>query len=252
MKQKGGIYLIKNKFNGKEYYGQGIRVEKRMNESHRSCDAIDRAIKKYGKENFDRKIVLYCEEWELERYEMTCIKVFHSHISEGGYNISLGGDAPMRGRKHRPESIELMCKINAGENNPRYGVPVSKESRDKMSKSRTGEKNGMFGRSGESAPAYGRIHSDEWKRNMSEKLSGKNNPIFGRKSSNSSSPYFGVMRLKGKMEEILKKCWFAGIKQGGKMKKIGSFYEELDAARAYDKYIIEHNLPNPLNFPNEK
>jgi hypothetical protein len=49
--------------------------------------------------------------------------------------------------------------------------------------------------------------------------------------------------------------FYAGIGVGGRdnQKKIhlGSFDTPEEAARMYDAYVIENNLPNPLNFPEE-
>lgn len=145
-------------------------------------------------------------------------------------------------RNPTDETRKLMSSLNSGKNNPRYGVPVSEESRRKMGESRRGERNGMYGIR---SPAYGTKHTEEWKRLMSNKLSGINNPQFGKKLPNASSLYFGVIKIK----TCKIKIWHAGLKQHGKQVRIGSFKSELDAAHAYDKYVIENNLPNPLNFP---
>ena len=55
------------------------------------------------------------------------------------------------GRKHKPETLELMSQNNAGSNNPRYGVEVSEETRKRISES-----------------GKGRKHSDDAKRKQSE------------------------------------------------------------------------------------
>ena len=101
MKEKiSGIYCIENMINGKKYIGRGFDVEKRMKRPHKECHYIYNSIKKYGKEKFKKYIILYCEKDELNYYEIECIRIFHSYVSENGYNISFGGSAPMEGRKH--------------------------------------------------------------------------------------------------------------------------------------------------------
>lgn len=225
-----GIYCIENKLNGKRYIGQGISVEKRVIQSHRECRIINDAIKKYKKENFLRYIVLYCNEWELERYEKECIKIFNSHVSEKGYNISFGGKSTMLGLHHSNETKEKMRKNQPsaiGEKNHFYGKHHSEESRKEMSKKRIGKK-----------------HSEEEKKKIGDSQIGINHHSFGKKQANSSSVYYGVWIHKtGKYFR-----WESFIRENKKQICIGRFKTEVDAALAYDKYVIEHNLPNPLNF----
>ncbi len=109
-----GIYVIENKETKQQYYGQGLDVEKRMWHDHRNCDYIYSTIKKYGEEMFTRKVFIYCEEWELDRLEIACIKIFHSHVSEGGYNISWGGSAPMKERHHTSVTKAIQSEKNKG------------------------------------------------------------------------------------------------------------------------------------------
>ena len=52
------IYLIANKINNKQYIGQTVNFKKRIKEhsygrNDNKNSLIDRAIKKYGKNNFD-------------------------------------------------------------------------------------------------------------------------------------------------------------------------------------------------------
>jgi len=206
-----GIYCIENLVNGKKYIGKGINVKNRMKRHHKESTALFRAIKKYGKENFKRYIILYCEIEELTYYETGCIKIYHSHVSEGrGYNISWGGDSPMLGRNHSEESIEKIKKNHAdvsGENHP------------------------MFGKRGEDSPLFGKPRSDETKKKISLTL-------IGKKRSNASSKYFGISKLE--------KGW--RIDAG---KYVGCSKDEIEAAKTYDKYVIENNLPHPLNFPKD-
>ena len=70
---------------------------------------------------------------------------------------------------------------------------------------------------------------------------GKGNPMFGKKKKNVTSLFYGVRKIKGKWVSV-----FSIVK--GKQKWIGTFKTEVDAAIAYDKYIIENKLDRPLNF----
>lgn len=88
------IYKVTNKLNGKIYIGQKSYVgEPSMENYYGGGVEIKRAVKKYGRENFDREI-LYSrirdqatadsmEMWTIEKYDSTNPKI--------GYNISKGG-----------------------------------------------------------------------------------------------------------------------------------------------------------------
>lgn len=66
-----GIYKITNKINHKIYIGQSVRVEIRLQEHcYPSANGIiDKAIKKYGKDNFSFDIVEECSVAELNSRE---------------------------------------------------------------------------------------------------------------------------------------------------------------------------------------
>lgn len=55
-----------------------------------------------------------------------------------------------------------------------------------------------------------------------------------------NSKYKGVGKAKGRN-------WRAKIRKDGKEISIGNFLSEIEAAQAYDDFIIEHNLPNLSN-----
>lgn len=155
-----GIYIIENKINGKRYTGLGLDVEKRMWAHHKECKVIYDAIKKHGSENFKRYVVVYCEEWDALRLEIECIKVFHSHTSEWGYNVTWGGNAPMMGRNHSDKTRKQMS-VRSGENNPHYNRRNSPETIKIMSDCKLREKNYRWGtkKLGSSSLYFGVIKS---------------------------------------------------------------------------------------------
>jgi group I intron endonuclease len=223
-----GIYVITNKINNKEYYGKSVDVKNRMKRSHHDCPVIVNAIKKYGEENFDRHVIIYCEEWELARLEIACIKIFHSHVSEGGYNVTYGGEGS-KGFKHTKESLEKM----SGKNNHNYGKSWGKEQRKKASISHINM-------------------TDKTKRLISLNHfdnSGINHYRFGHKSEKTSSKYFGIRKNVSKYTE--QASWRVTFRENKKPIGLGTFKTELQAAMKYDEYIRKNNLPNPLNFPTE-
>ena len=65
----------------------------------------------------------------------------------------------------------------------------------------------------------------------------------GAKTSGSSSRYRGVGWHKAG------KKWTVQIRVDGKSKHIGSFSDEIVAARAYDAFVIAKKHNKPLNFP---
>jgi hypothetical protein len=61
--------------------------------------------------------------------------------------------------------------------------------------------------------------------------------------SQGASCYHGVSWRKNR------KKWEARTRHNGKIIYLGSFEVQADAARAYDNYVIHHNLQRKLNFP---
>ena len=99
----GLIYLTINLINQKIYVGQST-INKLSYVG--SGSAIRKAIKKYGKSNFNKVILrnnITCLE-ELNFWESYYIKLLKSNSSKIGYNITLGGDNG--GWKHTKESID--------------------------------------------------------------------------------------------------------------------------------------------------
>ena len=96
------IYLITNKINGKRYVGQTIRPLSERWKDH--CRANDNnyfhnAIRKYGKENFELKIIdAATNGLELDAKEIYWINKLNT-LFPHGYNLKQGGNVSMRGRK---------------------------------------------------------------------------------------------------------------------------------------------------------
>lgn len=106
---KKDIYLIRNKINGKGYVGQAIDYKDRFRShckpsSARDGSLIDRAIQKYGVENFTIEVL----ESQIENFnerEKYWIKQCGT-LKPNGYNIEEGGNVPptRRGTSH-PNSV---------------------------------------------------------------------------------------------------------------------------------------------------
>jgi group I intron endonuclease len=73
---------------------------------------------------------------------------------------------------------------------------------------------------------------------------GENHPNFGKKPNNSKSKYFGVNYTSNNNRDY----WRVRFRINNKMKSIGYFKTEEEAALAYNNYIIKNNLSKPLNI----
>jgi group I intron endonuclease len=153
-----GIYKLTHKESGKIYIGQSKHLKIRLNE-HRRCEKSDdkkgsqsvvrRAIKKYGFDNFEYDIILYCEEGEYMDLMETRLINFFNCLVPNGYNVRDGGNKVFISEEGR----KRISKANSGR-------IVTEEQRKKLSES--GKK------------AYlNNPRSEEWRKKLSEALKGK-------------------------------------------------------------------------------
>ena len=148
----GIIYKATCKINNKRYIGQTIRDLDERIKDHKNAaysnkkeySMFHRAIRKYGFENFIWEVICECDDLNLNIKEKEYIKLEKSHSSQGGYNLTWGGDNNFgaSGEFHwlnRREDREDWIKNNRiGENNPNYnnGEAISGEKHflNKMTK----------------------------------------------------------------------------------------------------------------------
>lgn len=146
------IYKIVNKINGKVYVGFTSKPQpiKRWIE-HISCSKLNpktklhKAIKKYGKDNFEFSVIYQSREKcdTLLHKEPYFIKEYNS-FSNSGYNMTCGGEGSL-GTKRIPwnkgktgiYSKETLEKLSKNAKNrkvsPRLGTKHSLKSKNKMS-----------------------------------------------------------------------------------------------------------------------
>lgn len=89
------IYLITNKLDGKKYVGKTVHsIEYRFKQHCQDSNNtyINQAIKVHGAENFEVSLLLQCNDSEWQYWESHFIQILHTHHTEGGYNLSKGGD----------------------------------------------------------------------------------------------------------------------------------------------------------------
>lgn len=168
----GYIYITENLINGKKYIGR--HVSKDFGDNYLGSGVIiSRAIKKYGKNNFKKKIlyVAYSKD-ELKFAEKLFIRARNAAKNLNYYNIADGED-PYAGYDEI-DKLLLSYKIKQGLANmsderkkqrlvkiskSQIGKKLSLETRKKISEKSKGSNNGF----------YGKRHSEEFKRKQSER-----------------------------------------------------------------------------------
>lgn len=254
-----GIYMIKNKNTGQLYIGQSIDIKKRwykhiMYGKYEYCHTyIDRAINKYGKDNFELIIIEEVPEDKLDEREKFWIEQYNAYKNKKHYNLTPGGDFnPMKveeivkkrsgenhyfhksngheptrgflGHHHTQETKDKLSKKFSGKNNPMYGKKHSLETRKKISQN-------LPDRSGKNNPRFGQHLSDETKNKISLANKGSNHPMYGKhhseevaekisKSQNTSGYYRVIKDYSDKYKQgfTYKYLYY----QNGKQKSISS------------------------------
>ena len=93
-----GIYMYKNRINGKIYIGQTVNVylRRRQHENptgqdrtHQFDSEFHRDMRKYGIENFEFSILEECSPKDLNEREIYWISKYET--TENGYNVKRGG-----------------------------------------------------------------------------------------------------------------------------------------------------------------
>lgn len=183
------VYKHTNKINNKIYIGiTSFTLEKRWanGNGYKSNEHFTQAINKYGQENFLHEVLYSCEtKEEACAKEIELIAKYHATDPDIGYNISLGGTAPMFGRKHSEENKLKFSQQRKGEKNAFYGRKHTEETKEKLRKANTGRK-----------------HTEEWKQQQSlrskewhkthdnpmkgdHRFAGENNPMYGIRGGDS-------------------------------------------------------------------
>lgn len=175
MKQSG-VYSIVNVVTGKTYVGSTMNLRLRKQRHFRELRKrihpnkfLQEDFDKFGEESFNFAVLEFCSDESLRKREYQWMKKLDT--INVGYNISLSTFCPMAGRAHtdetrakmrkahknrKPISEETRAKLKAAALERERlkklnGYEVSKETREKLSKS-----------------GKGRVVSEETKRKISE------------------------------------------------------------------------------------
>lgn len=165
------IYSHTNLINGKKYIGQTKYRDDPQRRWHygygyQGCEVFNKAIQKYGWDNFEHEILLDgLTREEANLYEESYIKLYHTCVMDEncwGYNLTYGGN----NRLISDATREKMRRISTE-------LWKSDEYRVKACRGRLGRKASPETREKLSASLKGRIITEEHRRKLSERKMGK-------------------------------------------------------------------------------
>ncbi len=188
------LYLITNRVNNKRYIGQTKGTLESRFKKHKADAlvamrgyALHAAIRKYGIENFEIKLLSKCQTLgEANHREAYYIRLFNT-LSPNGYNLKSGGD-------NAPMSEETKRKLSEGRKGERhhfFGKHFSDEHKKNLSLSQKGKR--------------GRSTSEETKRKQSESHKGK--PVSKEHREKLSKALMGVSHTEERKENIRLAFW---------------------------------------------
>lgn len=155
------LYLITNSVNNKRYIGQCnqakgyiTRFKEHISESTKNnvkrISVLHRAIKKYGSENFNVKLLLHdIPEKDIDKLESVWIQKFNTFYLNGfGYNMTYGGQG-VHGYKHTESTKHKLSLLNNKYSPSPEVIQKAKETK---------RKNNWY--------EYRKLHTD-WRKNLS-------------------------------------------------------------------------------------
>lgn len=206
----GYVYMTINLINGKRYIGQHQASKFEPDKYIGSGNYFRRAVRKYGKDNFDCKLLEECNsQEELDNCEEKWIKLYDAVSSDAFYNIDAGGKGAKKTSLHRQhlsdawtEERKLILSARvSGENNPSKRLDVRKKiSENNSSRRPENRKKLSEAKKGKPLP-----HTVEWNTNISKALKGRQIMVFtdevraklSKASSGKNNPMYGKSATKG-------------------------------------------------------
>lgn len=167
------IYKTTNLINGKFYIGKDSRNK---NDYYGSGLLLNKAIKKYGKENFKKEIIETCSNvTELNEREIFWINTLNARNLDIGYNLAEGGFGFEAGYKRSKETNEKIIQM-LKEREFTWGNKISESMKGKEKslehKSKISETMIEKYNNGYIPPSTGIIRSDEFKKKISDSQKG--------------------------------------------------------------------------------
>ena len=226
----GFIYITTNIINNMKYIGQKKYDNRGEWRSYLgSGKYLKRAIKKYGRKNFIRDIIVTANnEEELHNLEIEFIKKYNAVDNKDYYNIAEGGEYGV-------------CLD--GDKNPMYGrpwwndnTPSEKIIKWKESLSRKGKDNPMYGISPKQR--MDKYTYTIWKYKQTINKIGENNPNYKN----------NTLKAKYKQNPELKKLLSRNKEKNGRAKKVylydinKNFIKEFNYIGACANYLIINNF----------
>ena len=263
-----GIYKITSP-TGKIYIGQSIDIKRRWvyhrclsNNYH--INILYRSFIKYGVDNHNFEILEECDSKLLNERERFYIEKYDTFQTSNGMNLTRGGNSNVefskstiqkmslakKGKKivhligytHSDETKELLRQKSIGNKNW-LGKHHSEETKEKLRIISTGKKlsdetkNKIGEKSKGNKYRLGFKYSEDEKKEIARRNTGIKNNVPR------TSIYYGVSFSKTKNR------WRSVIKIDKKQKHIGTFMTEIEAAKAYDEFVINNiKYKIPLNF----
>ena len=205
----GYIYMTTNLVNGKKYIGKK-KSETFLHEQYLGSGTyLNRAIDKYGKENFKVELIEECEDKDiLNEREKYWISHYRSVENINLYNVAQGGEGG--------DTISGLNEIDYNAYIDKISKPRSEEFKQAQSKRFCGENNPMYGkhykatwdRTSENNPFYGKHHTSEFRSKISNQNRGrKHTPEELDKMRKSHLGKKHSEETKRKMSESRKKYW---------------------------------------------
>ena len=169
-KQFHFVYITFNLINNKQYIGDHSTNDLNDNYLGSGRPAFQNAKRKYGKENFKRKILeFFSTKQEAFDAQEKYIKLYETHVSQGGYNISWKGGNYSKGsvskESRKKMSLAKKGKLLSEEHKKKIGDVRKGKKLSEETKRKIGEANKIS--------LKGKKLSEETKRKISESSKGK-------------------------------------------------------------------------------
>lgn len=167
------VYVLTNMSNGRQYVGKtvqsfDVRWGGHVGSARRGDNGmlICRAIRKHGPAAFDRRIIEECDVTIVGARETYWIKELKTHVSQGGYNLTYGGDGGLLGYEFSDASRQRIREKSLGRKH-------SAETRAKISAAHAGRVQDADVIKARARSNRGKKRSAEQRIRISESLKGR-------------------------------------------------------------------------------